>query len=219
MVVEVRSRDRYHRGMSFSRRDLFRGAMQRGQDAAARMMSARRQAGGGSGSTANAGDLSLVLLQRPPGAVAEGQFLAACTRCGDCAAACPPKAIVLAGDDYGPQRAGTPLINAAENACVMCTDLPCIAACEPGVLQYELPVHMAEVSVHEGGCLAWQGEACHVCHDACPVDDALPLDAGGRPRIDPAVCTGCGTCLQVCPVGSDGIQLEPAQSRPFYPLD
>jgi len=193
--------------------------MRRGQEAASRVVSAGRGAFEGRQDSAASGNRSLVLLQRPPGAVAEGQFLAACTRCGDCATACPPKAIVVAGDDYGPQRAGTPLINAAETACVMCTDLPCVAACEPGVLQFELPVRMAEVAIHEGGCLTWQGESCRVCSEACPVEGALPLDAGGRPRIDPAVCTGCGTCLQVCPVGSEGVHLEPAPSRPFYPLD
>jgi ferredoxin-type protein NapG len=204
--------------MSFSRRDLFRGALQRGQHAAARIVTAGRDSIASKGSQPK-NDHSLTLLQRPPGAVAEGQFLAACTRCGDCATACPPQAIVLAGDDYGPQRAGTPMILAGENACVMCTSLPCITACEPGVLQMELPVHMAEVAIHEGGCLSWQGEACRVCSDACPVENAIALDAGGRPRIDPAACTGCGTCLQVCPVGDEGVVFEPAQARPFYPLD
>ena len=163
-------------------------------------------------------DRSLEVLQRPPGAVAEGQFLAACTRCDACSDACPPKAIRIADNTFGPRREGTPYIDAAIQACVMCEDTPCIQACEPGVLRHELPVRMALVQVHEGGCLAWQGEPCIVCADACPVEGAITHDPGSRPRIDESHCTGCGTCLQVCPVGSDGIHLEPAPTRPFHPL-
>ena len=77
---------------------------------------------------------SLTLLQRPPGAIAEGQFLAACTRCGDCIEVCPPRAIVKAPEAAG-NRAGTPMIDALRSPCVMCDDLPCIDACEPGVLR------------------------------------------------------------------------------------
>ncbi|MCH2137839.1 MAG: 4Fe-4S dicluster domain-containing protein [Phycisphaerales bacterium] len=188
--------------MGISRRDLFRGGWRRRSD--------DRPSSGP--------DLRLTVLQRPPGAVSEGQFLGACTRCGDCGEACPPQAIVMADAACGEHRAGTPMIRADIQACVMCTDLPCISACEPGVLRRELPVVMAQVHVHEGGCLAWQGELCRVCVDACPVEDAILLDPGDRPRIDPSACTGCGTCLQVCPVGAHGIQFEPNEARPFAPL-
>ena len=78
---------------------------------------------------------------------------------------------------------------------------------------------VAEVSVNEGGCLSWQGEKCTLCAEACPVEGAIALDPGGRPRIDPSICTGCGSCLQVCPVGTSGITLTPAQARPFSTLD
>ncbi|MFQ6046807.1 MAG: 4Fe-4S binding protein, partial [Gemmatimonadales bacterium] len=38
---------------------------------------------------------------RPPGAIEEVAFLAACTRCGDCIDVCPVKAIVKAPADVG----------------------------------------------------------------------------------------------------------------------
>ena len=39
---------------------------------------------------------------RPPGALPELGFLAACTRCGDCIPACPVQAIVRAPTESGP---------------------------------------------------------------------------------------------------------------------
>ncbi len=75
---------------------------------------------------------------RPPGALAEHEFLDACTRCGDCIEACEPGAIRIA-----PERmraaAGTPMIDASESPCMLCEDLPCIAACETGALRSEAP--------------------------------------------------------------------------------
>ena len=193
--------------MGFSRRDLFRGAWQRGRNLAGKVSKAARQ------------DRSLEVLQRPPGAVAEGQFLASCTRCLACLEVCPPGAIRAADDTFGQNRSGTPYIDASTQACVMCDDLPCVAACEPGVLAAGLPAAMAEVSINEGGCLSWQGERCSLCAEACPVEGAIVLDPGGRPRIDPSSCTGCGSCLQACPVGTNGVNFAPAQARPFHPLD
>ena len=193
--------------MGISRRDIFRGVWQRGRTAASDLSRAMRT------------DHSLVVLQRPPGAVAEGQFLASCTRCLDCVAVCPPQAIIVADDTFGPSRSGTPYIDAAMQACVMCTDLPCIEACGPGVLHADLPIAMADVTINEGGCLSWQGERCRLCSEACPVEGAILLDPGDRPRIDPAICTGCGSCLQACPVGTQGVNFAPAQARPFHVLD
>ena len=45
---------------------------------------------------------------RPPGALDEVPFIAACTRCGDCFDVCPVKAIVKAPSGAG-LAAGTPL--------------------------------------------------------------------------------------------------------------
>ncbi|MBR9972241.1 4Fe-4S dicluster domain-containing protein [Magnetospirillum sulfuroxidans] len=67
------------------------------------------------------------------------------------------------------------------------------------------------VAVLGGGCLAVQGVACGSCADPC-APRALKMHAllGGRaiPLIDVAVCSGCGDCLNVCPVGA--LTLAPA---------
>jgi len=191
-----------------SRRDFFRGKLLKPiRDAA------RRSAG--ADASRSKIDYSLTLLQRPPGAVAEGQFLSSCTRCGDCITACPPKAIRIAPPEAGERRAGTPYIDAIHQACVMCTDTPCITACEPGVLRMDLPLKMATVRIDPVACLPYQGQPCSMCIDHCPVEGALSTDDMKRPVIDSTVCTGCGVCMQVCPAPRNAVELRPLDSRPF----
>src|ERR1041385_56115 len=60
---------------------------------------------------------------RPPGAADELAFLASCTRCGDCLPVCPVHAIIKAPPGAG-LAAGTPMIDPAIQACVVCADMP-----------------------------------------------------------------------------------------------
>jgi len=71
---------------------------------------------------------------RPPGAASEVAFLAACTRCGDCIDVCPVHAILKMPANDGGLATGTPYIDPATRACVVCPDMPCAAACETGAL-------------------------------------------------------------------------------------
>lgn len=100
----------------------------------------------------------------------------------------------------------------------MCTDLPCVAACDPGVLRSELPVKMADAEIDRTACLPWQGQACTLCADHCPVDGAITVDPDGRPTIEQALCTGCGVCMQVCPAPRNAVDFRPVAIRPFWPL-
>ncbi|WDQ17108.1 4Fe-4S dicluster domain-containing protein [Rhodopirellula sp. P2] len=154
-------------------------------------------------------------VHRPPGAIDEFQFLAGCTRCGDCITACPHNAIVQAPDRLG-TVAGTPIIDADTSACLMCEDFPCIASCEPGVLVDTIPPIMGTARITEHLCLAHHSTTCTVCSERCPVDDAIAV-TDGKPVIKEDTCTGCGVCRYVCPAPENAILLMPAFSRPGFP--
>lgn len=152
---------------------------------------------------------------RPPGAIDEFQFLAGCTRCGDCISACPYGAIRKATERLG-SVAGTPIIDADTSACMMCHDFPCIASCEPGVLTKSIPPIMGTAKVTEHLCLAHHHTTCTVCSERCPVDGAITV-TDGKPTVNEVACTGCGVCRYVCPAPENAILLMPAFSRPGLP--
>src|SRR5207244_8071835 len=59
---------------------------------------------------------------RPPGALTEIGFLAACTRCGACIDVCPAHAIRSAPAGAG-LAAGTPILEPSIQACIVCQDI------------------------------------------------------------------------------------------------
>ncbi len=149
---------------------------------------------------------------RPPGAIDEAQFLVGCTRCGDCIAACPYDAIRTASDRYG-SVAGSPVIEADTQACMMCEDFPCITSCKPGVLVESIPKVMGTARVTEHLCLAHHHTTCTVCSERCPVEGAITV-TDGKPTVVEDACTGCGVCRYVCPAPENAILLMPALARP-----
>lgn len=148
---------------------------------------------------------------RPPGALAEPAFLAACVRCGLCVQACPWHTLRLA-DLGGPVAPGTPWFRAREVPCEMCRDIPCVAACPSGALRPTLrDIGAARIGLaaltHPEGCYSFTGAAhCDSCVRACPLQGrAIRLRAGRTrlggaftPTVDAAVCTGCGKCEHAC---------------------
>ena len=63
---------------------------------------------------------------RPPGALPEVAFLAACTRCNACVDVCPPRAIRTAPSSEG-FAAGTPHLEVELQPCIACPEMPCAA--------------------------------------------------------------------------------------------
>ena len=138
---------------------------------------------------------------RPPGALPEPAFVVACTRCGECASACPVHAIRPLPSSAG-LAAGTPALDLDVTACIMCETMPCAQVCPTPAL--EVPpwgwrdVKLAELMVDQGRCITWRDVECGICVRVCPVgEDALKLDDRGRPVIG-AACTGCGQCIAAC---------------------
>ncbi len=164
---------------------------------------------------------------RPPGALAEGDFLAACVRCGLCVRDCPYDTLKLArlGDGVA---TGTPYFEARDIPCEMCDDIPCVVACPTGALDRELTdIEEARmglaVLIDQETCLNFLGLRCDVCYRVCPViDKAITLESIHNPRSDrhamllPTVhsdhCTGCGKCERACVLpGEAAIKVLPAR--------
>ncbi len=101
--------------------------------------------------------------QRPPGALLEDEFLAACIKCGQCVQVCPVEAIKLADITDG-VGGGTPWIEPRRQACdFSCDGLQCVLACPTGALIHEINYpHEAKMAkaklVRPDLCLAVRGE-------------------------------------------------------------
>jgi ferredoxin-type protein NapG len=164
------------------------------------------------------------LALRPPGALAEADFLATCIRCGLCVRDCPYHTLKLA--DLGEAVvSGTPYFTARDIPCEMCEDIPCVKACPSGALDRQLTdinqanMGLAALVDHES-CLNFLGLRCDVCYRVCPViDQAITLETQHNPRSDrhamllPTVhseaCTGCGKCEKSCVLPVAAIRVLP----------
>lgn len=152
---------------------------------------------------------------RPPGALPEPAFLAACTRCGACADVCPVHAIQKLPTSHG-LAAGTPVLELDTTACIMCETMPCAQACPTPAL--EVPpwgwrdTKMAEVEIDTSRCITYRDVECGICARVCPIGpDALKMDNRGRPVIG-AACTGCGQCVNACVTSPSSIRANPLES-------
>lgn len=161
---------------------------------------------------------------RPPGALAEGDFLGACIRCGLCVRDCPPQILSLARPEQ-PVATGTPFFTARTGPCEMCEHIPCVKACPTGALDPSLTditkskMGLA-VLVDEETCLNFLGLRCDVCYRVCPlIDKAITLEpehnlrTGKHTRFIPTVhsdaCTGCGICEKSCVLEAAAIKVYP----------
>lgn len=143
---------------------------------------------------------------RPPFARAELDFMLLCTRCDACIQACDPGVIFALPMRVGAEVAGTPALDLLNKACHLCTDWPCVAACEPKALslpeddpEQAAPTLMpllARVEIDEQLCLPYQGPECGACA-VCPIPGAL-IFSGTRPRIEAQRCVGCALCREAC---------------------
>src|SRR5439155_5662761 len=116
---------------------------------------------------------------RPPGALAEQDFLSTCSRCGTCVSVYPAQAIKI--DTTGVRGGGAPYIVASEMPCVVCDGLHCMKDCPSGALVFTplAQIDMGTAVWHESLCVRSHGQDCKICVDQCPLGTAaITLDEG-----------------------------------------
>lgn len=158
------------------------------------------------------------LRLRPPGALPEAEFLAACVRCGQCVEACPKECLLLSGS---PDRfsLGTPYLEPEIVPCDLCQsrdERECIRVCpSKALLPVDEPrdVRMGMAYILEEHCLAYNQVICRACWHACPFpNEAISFDKRLRPVVNEEACVGCGLCTFACPTTPRAIPILPAGS-------
>lgn len=139
---------------------------------------------------------------RPPGALTEMGFLAACTRCGECVTACPPKVILVAPPSAG-LAAGTPYLDVRRAPCEACPTMPCAQACPTDALTVPADgwegYRLGVLEFVPERCVTFRGQVCRACADACPRgEQALTMDEAGHPVLRHEGCVACGVCIRAC---------------------
>ncbi len=163
---------------------------------------------------ATAGGTSFI---RPPGAIAEREFVQRCIRCHKCGENCPAGCIRFVGPEGTPETRGTPYIVPRERACILCQR--CNNGCPSGALKPVDPstpvlwdeVQMGVAEVDENVCHSFHGYLCGICIRACPLEGvALTAGPWETPIVDPSRCVGCGLCEQACVQMPQAMRIRPA---------
>jgi len=167
---------------------------------------------------------------RPPGSVAEDEFLRRCIKCDQCIRVCPTNVLQPALFEAGVEGLWTPIMISKMGWCELNCTL-CSQVCPTGAIReisiaeklgvgpFEAkgPIKTGTAFYNQGRCLPWAMDtSCVVCEEVCPVSPKAIFTRnvevtdrwGGtlelkRPFIDPDRCIGCGICEHECPVKDD----------------
>ena len=129
----------------------------------------------------------------------EAQFVELCNSCGDCIHSCPTSILVKG-------RAGFPVVDFSKGECEFCGN--CVVSCNSGAIQQKHEPDEAPwplKAVFADSCVTYQGVICRSCAEQCEVraiDFKLCAGRVPQPELSVTVCSGCGACVSICPVGA-----------------
>jgi len=122
---------------------------------------------------------------RPPGSLAEAEFLKRCIKCGQCMRICPSNVIQPAGFEGGLENLWTPVLNnrigssGCQLNCVACGHICPTSAIRPMTLDEKHgtgsfaaagAIRLGTAFLDRNRCLPWSmGKPCIVCEENCPV--------------------------------------------------
>lgn len=160
---------------------------------------------------------------RPPGALDEEDFLAACIKCGQCVQVCPVDAIRL-GDIDQLLGNGVPYIVARTQACdFSCDATQCVLACPTGALSHLLDkkeqsrMGVAKLADPDA-CLARKGEGFRGLARGGAFKGRLRYAEQDRWKPQPVAeheydLSLCDLCVRQCPI-EGAIALAPMSDDP-----
>ena len=160
-------------------------------------------------------------LVRPPGSLAEAEFLARCIRCGECMKICPTNAIHPAAGEAGLEGAWSPVLKMTvgycEYECTLCSQVCPTGAIRPLDLAAKQAIRIGLATIDRNRCLPYaNARPCIVCEEHCPtpkkaiwLEEVEAMGPRGervtlqQPHVDPDLCIGCGICTNKCVIQGD----------------
>ncbi len=157
-------------------------------------------------------------LIRPPGALAEEEFVGRCVRCGECMKVCIGNGLQPAFLQGGLEAMFSPVLQARTGYCEYNCTL-CGQVCPTGAIRKLSPAAKKKEKIGNAlfdtdRCLPYaKGIACMVCEEHCPTPDkaikfreAVVQNSRGeqvrvkQPYLVDELCVGCGICETKCPL-------------------
>lgn len=157
-------------------------------------------------------------LIRPPGSLAEKEFLARCVKCGECMKVCITNGLQPTFMESGLEGIWSPVliprIGYCEYRCTLCGQVCPTGAIKKLPLPEKEKVKIGLAMIDKGRCLPYAHTTpCIVCQEVCPTPkkaiwlekvkvtnkDGSVLNLN-QPHVDLELCIGCGICEAKCPI-------------------